>query len=86
VALVCACVDTLQFGVDTLTAVPSWATTRIPAFAPHILLRSAHAMTIAAAYVPRRFVLPRAENRLFRVDADSQMLGHCWGLARRRLR
>jgi uncharacterized protein len=71
--------------VDTLTAVPSWATTRFPAFEPHILLRSAHAMTIAAAYVPRQFALPGAENRLFRVDVDSQMLGHChWQAGKRR--
>jgi predicted alpha/beta-fold hydrolase len=34
-------------------------------------------MTIAAAYWPRRFVLPRAEERLFRVDTWSQILGQC---------
>ncbi len=34
-------------------------------------------MTIAAVYWPRRFALPDAEERLFRVAADSQLLGHC---------
>ena len=34
-------------------------------------------MTIAAAYWPRRFALPKAEERLFRVAEDSQLLGHC---------
>ena len=34
-------------------------------------------MTIAAVYWPRRFALPRAEDRLFRVDPWSQLLGHC---------
>src|SRR5271169_195521 len=34
-------------------------------------------MTIAAAFWPRRFDLPAAEDRLFRVDAWSQVLGHC---------
>jgi uncharacterized protein len=47
------------------------------AFEPNFFLRSAHAMTIAAAFWPRRFDLPRAEDRLFRVDAWSQVLGHC---------
>lgn len=34
-------------------------------------------MTIAAAYWPRRFALPRAEERLFRVADDSQLLAAC---------
>jgi predicted alpha/beta-fold hydrolase len=73
-----------SFDVDTLTAVPTWAAIPIPSFEPHIVLRGAHAMTIAAAYWPRRFALPRAENRLFRVDVDSQMLGHChWQAGKR---
>jgi hypothetical protein len=46
-------------------------------FEPHRLLRNGHAMTIAAAYWPRRFTLPKGEARLFRVDEDSQLLGHC---------
>jgi predicted alpha/beta-fold hydrolase len=49
----------------------------IPEFEPHALLRSGHAMTIAAAFVPRRFGLPEAEGRLFRVDPYSQLLGQC---------
>jgi predicted alpha/beta-fold hydrolase len=46
-------------------------------FAPHALLRSAHAMTIAAAFLPRRFTLPRAAERLFQVDPFSRLLGKC---------
>jgi predicted alpha/beta-fold hydrolase len=49
----------------------------IPSFEPHPLLRNGHAMTIAAAFVPRRFDIPPAENRLFQVEAESRLLGHC---------
>jgi predicted alpha/beta-fold hydrolase len=34
-------------------------------------------MTIVAAYLRRRFVLARAEERCFQVDHESQILGHC---------
>ncbi|HZV59408.1 MAG TPA: alpha/beta fold hydrolase, partial [Candidatus Eremiobacteraceae bacterium] len=34
-------------------------------------------MTIATAFLRRRFHLPPAEKRLFRVDQDSQLLAHC---------
>ena len=46
-------------------------------FEAHPLLTNGHAMTIAAAFVPRRFDIPPAEARLFQVDAESQLLGHC---------
>src|SRR5262249_11726816 len=46
-------------------------------FDPHPLLRSGHAQTIASAFVPRQFHLPRAENRLFQVDAWSKLLAQC---------
>jgi predicted alpha/beta-fold hydrolase len=46
-------------------------------FEPHTLLKNAHAMTIAAAYWPRRFQLPRAEDRLFQLDAESRVLARC---------
>jgi len=46
-------------------------------FEPHPLLKNGHAMTIAAALVPRRFDLPPAEARRFQVDGDSFLLGHC---------
>jgi predicted alpha/beta-fold hydrolase len=46
-------------------------------FDPHPLLKSGHAQTIAAAFLPRRFNLPRAENRLFQVDAWSKLLAQC---------
>jgi predicted alpha/beta-fold hydrolase len=55
------------------------------AFDPHPLLKSGHAQTIAAAFVPRRFRLPRAQERLFAVDAWSKLLGHChWQEGKRR--
>ena len=41
-------------------------------------------MTIAAAYVPRRFTLPKAEQRLFQVDAFSQLLALCHWQERKR--
>jgi len=46
-------------------------------FEAHSWLKNGHAMTIAAVYWPRRFTLPAAEERLFRVAEDSQLLGHC---------
>ena len=54
-------------------------------FEPHALLRNGHAMTIAAALVPRRFELPPAEDRLFQVDQESRILGRChWQPGKRR--
>jgi predicted alpha/beta-fold hydrolase len=54
-------------------------------FEPHAALRNRHAMTIAAAYWPRRFALPQGEARLFRVTDDSQLLGAChWQESKRR--
>jgi len=54
-------------------------------FQPHRFLKNAHAMTIAGAFVRRRFDLPHAEARLFRVDTESQILGHChWQAGKRR--
>ena len=46
-------------------------------FEAHALLRSGHAMTMAAAFVPRKFALPPAEQRLFQVDAESQLVANC---------
>lgn len=46
-------------------------------FHPHPLLKNGHAMTVAAAYWPRGFALPAAEERLFRVEEDSQLLALC---------
>ena len=54
-------------------------------FVPHRLLRNAHAMTIAAAFVPRRFALPAAEQRLFQVDPFTRLLALChWQEGKRR--
>jgi uncharacterized protein len=55
-----------------------------PEFQPHALLRNGHAMTIATAFVPRRFNLPEGEKRLFRVDEESQLLAHCHWQPRKR--
>jgi len=42
-------------------------------------------MTIAAAFVPRKFELPTGEDRLFQVDAESRILGRChWQPGKRR--
>jgi predicted alpha/beta-fold hydrolase len=51
--------------------------TTAPEFQPHPLLRSGHAMTIAAAFVPRSFALPAPEQRFFQVDPWSNLLAHC---------
>jgi predicted alpha/beta-fold hydrolase len=54
-------------------------------FEPHPLLKNGHAMTIAAALVPRRFDISPAEERLFQVDAESRILGHChWQSGKRK--
>ena len=54
-------------------------------FQPHPLLRNGHLMTIAAAWWRRTFALPEAEERLFSVDAESKILGHChWQKDKRR--
>jgi uncharacterized protein len=54
-------------------------------FEPHVLLRNGHAMTMAAAFVPRRFDLPPAEERRFEVEPGSKLLGHChWQEGKRR--
>jgi predicted alpha/beta-fold hydrolase len=46
-------------------------------FEPHRWLRSGHAQTVAAAFVPRTFALPSGEERLFRVDPWTQLKGVC---------
>jgi uncharacterized protein len=46
-------------------------------FAPHPFLRSGHAMTVAAAFWRRTFLLPPSEERLFQVDPETRLLAHC---------
>lgn len=54
-------------------------------FVPHALLKNGHAMTIASAFVRRRFDLPPSEERLFQVDPESRILGRChWQPGKRR--
>src|SRR5215469_620095 len=48
-----------------------------PDFQPHPLLKNGHIMTVAAALWRRTFSLPKPEERLFQVDPDSKILGHC---------
>jgi uncharacterized protein len=50
---------------------------KLPEFEPHPLLKNGHVMTIASAFVPRRFDIPEAEVRLFQVDPESRLLAHC---------
>jgi len=52
----------------------SWA---VPEFSPHPLLKNGHTMTVAAAFWRRTFALPAPEDRLFQVDPESKILGHC---------
>jgi uncharacterized protein len=49
----------------------------IQRFEPHRWLRNGHAQTVAVAFVRRRFALPPGEERLFRVDAETQLKGLC---------
>jgi predicted alpha/beta-fold hydrolase len=56
------------------SAVMAW---EMEEFEPHALLRNGHAMTIAAAFVRRKFDLPQAEDRLFQVEPESRILGRC---------
>ncbi|HXY25614.1 MAG TPA: alpha/beta fold hydrolase [Candidatus Acidoferrum sp.] len=49
----------------------------LPEFEAHPLLKNGHAMTIVAAFLPRRFDLAPAEQRTFQVDADSRLLAYC---------
>lgn len=59
--------------------------TLVAPFEAHGLLTNGHAMTVAAAYWPRRFRMPPAENRLFQVDPESRLLGRChWQAGKRR--
>jgi len=46
-------------------------------FHPHPLLKNGHIMTVASAFWRRTFNLARPEDRLFRVDPESKILGHC---------
>jgi uncharacterized protein len=46
-------------------------------FEPHAWLRTGHLQTVASAFVPRGFALPTGEERLFRVDEETQLKGIC---------
>jgi predicted alpha/beta-fold hydrolase len=46
-------------------------------FEAHGWLRNAHLQTIAGTFLRRKFLLPEGEERLFRVDAETQLKGIC---------
>jgi predicted alpha/beta-fold hydrolase len=46
-------------------------------FEPHWWLRTGHLQTVASAFAPRGFALPVGEERLFRVDGETQLKGIC---------
>src|SRR6267378_3272590 len=46
-------------------------------FEPHGWLRNGHLQTMAGAFLRRRFALPEGAERLFRVDAETQLKGVC---------
>jgi len=46
-------------------------------FEAHGWLKNGHAQTIAGAFARRRFLLPEGEERLFRVDPETQLKGWC---------
>lgn len=52
-------------------------------FVPHRAFRGGHAQTLAGAFLPRRHALPPAEDRLFRVAQDAQVLCRCHWQAER---
>ena len=49
----------------------------MPDFRPHPLLKNGHLMTVASAFWLRSFTLPPPTDRLFQVDPESKILGHC---------
>jgi uncharacterized protein len=60
-------------------------TAELKQFEPHPWLRNGHAQTIASSFVRRTFTLPAGEERLFRVDAETQLKALChWQPERRR--
>lgn len=58
--------------------------TQADEFVPRTWLRGGHSQTIASTYLPRQNRLPAAEDRLFRVEPEVQVLCHChWQRERR---
>jgi predicted alpha/beta-fold hydrolase len=46
-------------------------------FVPRTYLRNRHAMTLVGNFLPRKNNLPKAEETLYRVEAETQVLCHC---------
>src|SRR5271157_4507870 len=54
-------------------------------FAAHGWLGNRHLQTVAGAFLRRKFALPEGEERLFRVDRETQLKGIChWQAGKRR--
>src|SRR5208337_2486338 len=54
-------------------------------FAAHGWLGNRHLQTVAGAFLRREFALPEGEERLFRVDRETQLKGVChWQAGKRR--
>jgi hypothetical protein len=58
---------------------------QVGTFEPHRWFRSGHAQTIGAAFAPRTFAVGAGDERLFRVDEETQLKGVChWQAGKRR--
>jgi predicted alpha/beta-fold hydrolase len=54
-------------------------------FLPHRFLGNGHLQTMAGPFIPRAFSLPQGVDRLFRIDAETQLKGVCnWQEGKRR--
>ena len=54
-------------------------------FEPHAWLRTGHLQTMAGPFLRRKFAVPAPEERLFRVDDETQLKGMChWQPGKRR--
>jgi len=51
--------------------------TQTKMFEPHWWLRGGHLQTVASAFALRGFALPAGQERLFRVDSETQLKGTC---------
>lgn len=58
---------------------------KLKEFEPHRWLKNGHAQTIAGAFARRTFSMPGGQERLFRVDSETQLKGVChWQADKRR--
>ncbi len=62
---------------DSVAGTQNRMATDIIPFVPHFLLQHGHLQTIAGTFMRRTFFLAAPEDRLFRVDPESQIKGSC---------